>query len=219
MAEQTVTLWAESKCGSAKSQYVAKIIGRAPQWQFNRMFVGAKSGRNTGYETDELGLYETCDLSKRGVKDQSYWLVMPWQDGVVLLQSDKSDALKIAKRLDSGEPITDIVTVEYGEQIVKFEFRRECSECGQNLAAEERCTAHPDAVPISRAHEAPQVNADGTPKRCVVYWIRGPSKTKLDSGKSASAAIDVIVSAMLPLSPSERHEVWDAAMHRLANGS
>jgi hypothetical protein len=115
----TVTICAEAKYGFS-GQYIAKIIGRAARVQFNREFCGRKYGKrgeSTSYETDEIGLYEAADVSKSG-KSHRYLLILPWRDELKKFVSDHEDALALAKRLDDGESLTDIVAVELGDPIL-----------------------------------------------------------------------------------------------------
>lgn len=101
-------------------QYIAKLTGRAPKVQFTREFVGIKEGKRrdvTRYETDECGLYEVNNETRKG-KDRQYWLALPWGDDLCLLRTDHEDALAICKRLDSSEILTDFVKIERGDPLI-----------------------------------------------------------------------------------------------------
>ncbi len=115
---QVVTLAAFADYGQS-GQYIAKLTGRAPRVQFRREFLGTKEGkRNDGtrYETDEVGLFEVHNETRKG-RDRQYWLVLAWKEGLVSLRADHEDALLICKRLDGGERLEDIVVVERGDEL------------------------------------------------------------------------------------------------------
>lgn len=185
----TVKLVAESKYGKS-GQYIARISGRAPKVQFARTFVGSKSGKRnetTTYETDEVGLYEICDVTKSG-KDKSFALVLPWNGGLRRLWSDLEDFLIIAKRLDEGEALDAIVRFERGEQLTEVEWYRVCSECAVELPLVDgsygKCEHHPDAANRSESRKVPKLNPDGSPSHELVYRIldKDSSKPMVDDG-------------------------------------
>jgi hypothetical protein len=112
----TVTLTAGADFGQT-GQYIARLTGRAPRVQFERNFVGAKGGKRkelTSYETDEVGVYEVNNVTRKG-RVREYWLVLPWKDELCLLRTDLEDSLAICKRLDAGEVLTDFVKIELGD--------------------------------------------------------------------------------------------------------
>lgn len=99
----TITLTAEAEFSYGGKQYVARIMGRDPKFTFAREFVGRKEGKRkeyATYTTDEPGLYMTCDVDRRGDKDDSFCVVYPAPDGLRQLWVDRDDAMAIARRLD-----------------------------------------------------------------------------------------------------------------------
>lgn len=111
-------------------QYICKIVGRAERVQFNRQFVGTKYGKRndgTSYDTDETGLYETQDSTRKG-KRRNYYVVLESEGELFKLDADKDDALKIAKRFDGGETIEQIVGVDRRDGEVFYAIRS-AAEC------------------------------------------------------------------------------------------
>lgn len=218
MSQQIIHLAAESKYGFS-GQYIAKLTGRAERVQFNRTFVGSKSGKRgelTTYETDEIGLYELCDVGKRG-KDKSYVLVLPRNDGLILLNSDIEDALKIAKRLGAGERLEDIVVVELGEQLYRFESYCVCGECKIELLDSQKCTEHPEAWRSSETRQVPRLNNEGKPLRKLVYSIRSAKEVKAaETAATLDGAATAICDALRGLSESGRTKAVKMAKERLA---
>ena len=110
-----ITITASSNVFGESKQYLAHITGRSAKFQFNREFVGRKTGRRnetTEYSTDEAGLYEDCDIDKKGRKDIGYWIVVNNPAGeLIKTRCSMEDALAIAKRLDAGESIEDMITL------------------------------------------------------------------------------------------------------------
>ena len=207
MASETITLSAESKFGHS-GQYIAKLIGRAERVQFERVFVGAKFGKRaecTSYETDESGLYEVCDVAKRG-KDKSYYLVLPWREGLIKLTSDSTDALKIAKRLGAGERLEQIVRACLGDPLTDAQWYGTCSVCGAELAEGQPCAEHPEGYRISKSRQVPRLKTDGSPVHALVYEILTPAQSrKEESAGTLEAAVDAIVAALAALpAPAQR---------------
>ena len=133
---QVITLLASADFGQT-GQYIAKLVGRAAKVQFRREFVGTKEGKrsqDTRYETDEVGLYEVNNQTRKG-RDRDYWLVLPRNDGLVKLRADHEDALLICKRLDAGEQIEDIVIVELGDELKNSDGSPKLSDSGKPLHA------------------------------------------------------------------------------------
>ena len=144
MTTRVIHLHAESKWG-VSGQYIARIIGRAAKYTFNRSFVGSRSGKrreDTIYDTDEPGLFEVCDVTRHG-KSKGYFLILPFGDGLYLFRSDLEDAMAIAKRIDAHETLDSIVVVERGE-----------------LA--------------TNADGTPKLKDDGTPAHKLVYVLTNP---------------------------------------------
>jgi hypothetical protein len=114
------TLSASASYGN-HGQYVARITGRDNKYTFEREFLGRKTGKrgeDTSADVDEPGLYETCSVGKRG-KESTYWVLLDCPqlgigtkgDTMRLLEMDKSDAMKVAKALDAGRSIAQIVEI------------------------------------------------------------------------------------------------------------
>jgi hypothetical protein len=105
---RTVTLVAEAKYGSEGKQYIARITGRHPKFTFAREFVGQKTGKRRDfaeYMTDEPGLYMTCDIDKKGNKDETFWIVYDLPgSGLLKAATTKEIAMMLAKRIGS-DPI------------------------------------------------------------------------------------------------------------------
>jgi hypothetical protein len=112
-----VTLKAGAAYGQS-GQYIARIIGRDSSRTFKREFVGRKTDqRSSQAEIDEVGLYEVCDIDKKGRKEQSYTLVVD-VDGLGELDefgSDREDAMAIAKAMDEGREFSQIVHCWYAD--------------------------------------------------------------------------------------------------------
>lgn len=110
-----ITLSASARFGYGGKQYIAHITGRSSKFTFDREFIGRKYGkRNEGSEADvdEAGLYETCDIDKRGDKESTYYVILGEDDNLARYEISKDLAMKIAKRLDGPEQIADILTVD-----------------------------------------------------------------------------------------------------------
>lgn len=110
-----VTITASSNVFGESKQYLAHITGRDPKFQLRREFVGRKTGKRndvTEYSTDEIGIYEDCDIDKKGRKDIGYWLVVNHPAGVLIkVRANLEDVLVLAKRMDAGERLEDMITL------------------------------------------------------------------------------------------------------------
>jgi hypothetical protein len=107
-----ITLTASADFGFS-GQYVARITGRDSKYTFSREFLGRKGGKrneDTTADVDDLGLYEVCDVTKRG-KDSAFWLVIEGRAGMARISCSKEDAMKIAKEMDAGRRFEDILAV------------------------------------------------------------------------------------------------------------
>ena len=96
----TLNLSASGSYGNAK-QYVARITGRDSKFTFSREFIGRKSGKrgeSTEATVDEPGLYMTCDVDRKGGKDETFILFDGERDEQVTLEQ----AMEIAKRMQAG---------------------------------------------------------------------------------------------------------------------
>jgi hypothetical protein len=103
-----ITISSQSKSYGNTKNYVARLTGRHSSMTFAREFMGKEA------LIDEAGLFEECDIDKRGNKDQTYVLVLPLPEPVGgedlrRFSADKEDAMKIARRLDEGETLDQIV--------------------------------------------------------------------------------------------------------------
>jgi len=212
----TVTLSAESKYGFS-GQYIARILGRAAKFQFNREFVGSKSGKRldvSSYTTDEPGLYETCDVTKHG-KEKAYLIVMPWKDDLRKLASDTEDALAIAKRLDSGEALEQIVALEL-EPMNETKYAVRCTECKRDDLVDGHCPDHPEAPVVNSGVEVPKLKEDGTRAHRLVYAIRKPGEAKkAEAAATLDAAVDAIVNALQALPAAQQKQALKLAKDRL----
>lgn len=94
-----------------QGQYVALITGRNTSYTFERTFVGRKTGKRNEISeahVDEPGLYECCNVGKKG-KSSIFYLVLNFGDTLDKLDIDRKDAMYIAKEMDKGRKLTDIV--------------------------------------------------------------------------------------------------------------
>lgn len=99
-------------------QYIARITGRAKNVTFAREFIGRKSGKRGDITTglvDDPGLYELVWCKRKG-KERSYWILLDFDGQLRQVRSDEEDFLAIAKRLDSGETLEQIVMFESVER-------------------------------------------------------------------------------------------------------
>ena len=213
----TIKLAAESKFGYS-GQYIARITGRATKFQFVREFVGNKFGKRhecTSYETDEIGLYEECDVDKHG-KKKSYAIVMLWKEDLRKLYSDTEDALKIAKRLDGGETIEQIVSLEL-EPMNESKYVPTCSVCRRTTdLVNGQCPDHVDAQMVSAAIDVPKLKDDGTRAHRLIYTIRSPGESKkAEAAGNVDAAVDAIVQALQALPDKLQKQALKLAKDRL----
>lgn len=106
-----ISLISDSKEYGNRKNYVARIAGRNSKMTFEREFLGKTP------DIDEPGLFEICDYDRKGRKEISYVLVLAVPEevqagGIAKLVTDKEDAMKIARRMDDGESIEQIVVAE-----------------------------------------------------------------------------------------------------------
>ncbi len=119
-----ITLMAVSRAYQNNRQFIARITGRDAKFTFQREFVGRKQGKRgdtTEANIDEPGLFEVCDIDKRGNKDSSYAIVVAHPadtNGLIRFWAGMHDvdgrsgvdvAMMIAKRMDAGEAISDMI--------------------------------------------------------------------------------------------------------------
>lgn len=118
----TIELTATSRCYGNSGQYIARINGRDSKYTYNRAFVGRKSDRSTTAIIDEPGIFEECDIDKKGRKDMTYVYACPRTADTPPLRENanptwmripmaESDVMVATKRLDAGESIEDILVV------------------------------------------------------------------------------------------------------------
>lgn len=101
--QRTVTLTASARYGYGGKQYIAKIIGRDPKFTFQRDFVGRKGGKrneDAEHQTDEPGLYVTCDIDRKGGRDETYVVVYDLPGfGITTCNVSREDAMELARDL------------------------------------------------------------------------------------------------------------------------
>jgi hypothetical protein len=118
-----IALTAESKSYGNNGQYIAHVTGKDSKYTYRREFIGRKSERYTTAYVYEPGLYEICDLDKKGRKEIELVVVLartaecpPLSEKAdpdfVRLPIDEKDAVAIARRLSEGESLSEIVAVE-----------------------------------------------------------------------------------------------------------
>lgn len=93
-------------------QYVARITGRNSKYTFEREFLGKKSGKRNEYSeamVDDPGLYEERDVTRKGKKERYYIVINDLAGELCGFSAKTEDAMKIAKALDSGKKIDEIV--------------------------------------------------------------------------------------------------------------
>lgn len=212
---QVITLTASSDFGQS-GQYIAKLTGRAPKVQFRREFCGTKSGKRndlTSYETDEIGLYEIEDRTRKG-KVRTFWFILPWGEELRKLKTDHEDALLISKRLDAGERLEDIVELDR-EPMTRSETQSYCTVC-DTVVDGCHCPNHPDAAIGARSIDVPALNEDGSPKYRLVYSIRKPGEVKKAiAAATLDTAVDAIVQALAALPASEQKKALTLARARM----
>ncbi len=111
-------------------QYVARLTGRDSKFTFAREFIGRRSERTSTADVDDAGLYEICDVDRRGGKDSTYWVVAKVGDELYKFAASKAEAMKIAKAFDDGRKLEDVVSPwlscrelrDVAEAIVKWKF-------------------------------------------------------------------------------------------------
>ena len=91
--------------------YVAQLTGREHGAKtFKRSWVSRRSGSNAVADVDDVGVYEVCDIDKRGGKTQSYCLIVRINDELHKIPTDRTEALKITKEMDAGRTLMEIVS-------------------------------------------------------------------------------------------------------------
>src|ERR1700688_2126973 len=96
-----IHLSSSARYGYGGKQYIARITGRDAKFTFSREFVGQKSGKrreSASYDTDEPGLYITCDIDRKGNKCETYCLIEEIDGELVENTVTKEEAMKIDER-------------------------------------------------------------------------------------------------------------------------
>jgi len=113
-----ITLRATAAFGFGGKQYIGRVTGRDPKWGLRLEFIGTKGGKRneeTTAEVDDPGIYVVRNWDRKNRADETYLLILEVgqdDEGAPKLRSfslDKSDALKIAKLMDGGRKLADIV--------------------------------------------------------------------------------------------------------------
>jgi hypothetical protein len=109
-----ITIYSYSKCYDNSKNYVARLTGRDSKMTFAREFFGKQ------VDVDEPGLFESGNIDRKGNKNYAYAIVLEipatlvptdLAGGLVEFPIDRSDAMTIAKRMDSGESISGIAAL------------------------------------------------------------------------------------------------------------
>jgi len=145
-----VRLYAESKAYGQSGHYVARIDGRDEKVTFSRSFVGIQSGRDRVAVIDSPGLYEICNLDKKGRKSQVYRIIVndPSIGDLIELRAggdnfDGEDgreaAMKIARRMDDGEKLEEMIAIETktlddGSSVVGYRLRSKTAAAKASIA-------------------------------------------------------------------------------------
>jgi hypothetical protein len=120
-----VTLNAQSKSYGNTGQYIARLKGRDRKFGYDREFVGRKSGSTSSATIDEPGLYEMCNLDRKGRKEHVYRIIVEHEGELIELRAggDNIDgvaaeetAMAITKRLDAGEAFDTLIDVIDGDE-------------------------------------------------------------------------------------------------------
>lgn len=156
----TVKISVASAAFGKSGQYIAKITGRDEKKTFAREFIGEKSGKRneiTSVETDEIGVYEDCDVNKKGSKEVGYLVVLPSPAGELeSYRLEKDEALTAAKRLDAGESVEDMFEIrttsegDFAYLVTKAAAKKAIAAKTADAAADE-CWAILGALPADVA--------------------------------------------------------------------
>jgi hypothetical protein len=141
-------------------QYLARITGRDPKYQFQRAFVGRKIGKRndcTQATIDDPGLYEICDATKKG-KTHRFRVILAAGEGLDLRKITEAEALGIAKALGLGRTIDQIVRFlpDEGSDTGRYEILSAADAAKAQAAAnkgdaEAQCWAILEALPALQA--------------------------------------------------------------------
>lgn len=141
--QKVIHLTASASYGNGGKQYIARITGRDAKFTFAREFIGRKGGKrgeSSEADVDDAGLYITCDIDRKGNKDETYVVIEEKDGGLVKENTKKEDAMTLAKLLDS---------VSFREASLKV--------FGESSAywapPETRTEEMPEMVPLTRRQE------------------------------------------------------------------
>jgi hypothetical protein len=135
MSETTIELQSQSHEYRNNKQYIARITGRSSKYTFEREFVGSKWGHRNEHTTatvDENGLFELGNIDRKGEKHPVYRVILTTEDGLTCLaagtdcagQKDGlSNAMAIARRMDSGESIDEICELVIENGLLRYRIR------------------------------------------------------------------------------------------------
>ena len=132
-----ITLTADSNEYGNSKQYIARISGRDSKFTFRREFAGRKTGRRndrTEAFVDEPGLFEICDIDKKGRKDLGYALIVrrtpdcpPLSETAdpdfIRFDPTTEQAVTLARRMDDGDDLAEIVEITRAEDGYHFQIR------------------------------------------------------------------------------------------------
>lgn len=107
-----ISLVAASYCFGKSNQYIARVTGRDESYTFQRSWLGRKTGKRhdrTEADVDSTGLYEICDISRNGTKEQSYVVIIHIGEYLRKYSVSKEDAMKIGRALEAGLNFDHIV--------------------------------------------------------------------------------------------------------------
>ncbi len=154
----TFNLQAQSDYGHT-GQYVARITGRHAKFTFAREFLGRKRGKSGGVssaDVDTPGLYEECNVSRKNGKSSDFWVSV---DGAGAQWVSKEMAMAIAKALDDGRAVAEIVVIlgEGDERTVELRTPAQAENAKAATTLDEavaQCAAILAALPAPLARKA-----------------------------------------------------------------
>lgn len=117
----TIDLTASAAFGKS-GHYVARITGRDSKFTFARDFVGrneGKRGETRRFTTDAEGMFITCDIDRRGGRDEEFWLLVvhPVRNVLVKTVLSREEAMTFATQLDKGVALIDLYRTERKDAI------------------------------------------------------------------------------------------------------
>lgn len=198
-----------------------------------------KRQESTSYDTDEVGLYELCSIDRKGQKEQRYRLILPAPGaaacegvagdaeeegrvdegaalretaaGLVVVRASKEEAMAIAKRLDKGEQLVEIVRiVDLAQNQIEILTAAQAKKAAAAATVDEAVSACLAVLGALPEREAKRVVAE-LRKRTVPASssARGASD---DAIREALAAVDSAEDSVVRVTLSEANvESRDAA--------